>query len=135
MPIYILRGSPEEKKWVREHPPQRRIGSVKEAPAAAAAPLAAVAHAAATGDVNSIAEHAITNKEWLHQKDENGWQPIHEAARGGHLEVVQLLVDHGANINERTNFGEGSSVLELALDNHGRDHPLFLYLEDLGAEL
>ena len=59
-------------------------------------------------------------------KDSNGWQPIHEAARGGHLDAVQLLVTH---------FGEGRSVLELVLDTHGHDHPLFGYLEGIGAEL
>ena len=71
----------------------------------------------------------------LHMKDSNGWQPIHEAARGGHLDAVQLLVEHGADVNERTHFGEGKSVLELVLDTHGHDHPLFGYLEGIGAEL
>jgi hypothetical protein len=68
-------------------------------------------------------------------KDSHGWQPIHEAARGGHLDIVQLLVEHGADINERTNFGEGESVIELVLDTHGHEHPLFGFLESLGAEL
>ena len=137
MPIYILRGSPEEKKWLREHPPQRSVRRIKESPAAASAPLEEVAHAAATGDVDGIARFAANHnhQDLLHQKDSNGWQPIHEAARGGHLNVVQLLVEHGADINERTNFGEGSSLVELVLDNHGHDHPLLDYLEELGAEL
>ena len=139
MPIYILRGSPEEQKWRREHPPQRLVRRAKEAPAAAASPLEELAHAAATGDVDRIhkmvtAENA-NDKDMIHNKDSNGWLPIHEAARGGHLDVVQLLVDFGADVNERTNFGEGSSVMELVLNNHGHDHPLFGYLEDLGAEL
>jgi prolyl 4-hydroxylase len=80
--------------------------------------------------------HFVANqKHMLHMKDVNGWQPIHEAARGGHLEIVQLLVEHGADVNERTHFGEGQSVLELVLDTHGYDHPLFDYLEGIGAEL
>jgi prolyl 4-hydroxylase len=80
--------------------------------------------------------HFVANqKHMLHMKDSNGWQPIHEAARGGHLDIVQLLVEHGADVNERTHFGDGQSVLELVLDTHGHDHPLFDYLEGIGAEL
>lgn len=135
MPIYILRGSPEEKKWLREHPPQRNVGQIKESPAAAAAPLEAVAHAAATGDVKGIAYYVANHKDAIHKKDSNGWQPIHEAARAGQLEAVKALVDNGANINEITNFGKGSSVLQLVLELHGANHPLFDYLEGLGAEL
>ena len=135
MPIYILRGSPEEKKWRREHPPSRNVRKVREAPAAAASPLEALAHAAATGDIKSMEQYAKDHKDLLQQKDSNGWQPIHEAARAGHLDAVKLLVGHGADFNERTNFGEGSSVLELVLDNHGTEHPLFDYLEGIGAEL
>ena len=103
MPIYILRGSPEEQKWRREHPPQRLVRRVKEAPAAAASPLEELAHAAATGDVDHIHKMVTDNanhKDMIHKKDSNGWLPIHEAARGGHLHVVQLLVEFGADINE-----------------------------------
>lgn len=135
MPIYVLRGSPEEKKWLSEHPPQRSMRSVKEAPAAAAAPLEALSHAAATGDIELIVHYTKNNKDLIHKKDSNGWQPIHEAARGGHFDVVQLLVEEGADVNERTNFGEGPSLIELVLESHGRDHPLFGYLEGLAVEL
>ncbi|KAL7550513.1 hypothetical protein ACHAWF_013732, partial [Thalassiosira exigua] len=127
MPIYILRASAEHRKWAREHPPSLRSKRVKEAPAAAAAPLEAVAHAAATGDVDTIADFAKKDKDLLRRKDNNGWQPIHEAARGGHVDVVRMLVEHGADVNERANFGEGSSVLELAMENHGEGHPLVDY--------
>ena len=135
MPIYILRESPEENKWLREHPPQRVARRVKEAPAAGAAPLQALAHAAATGDINGMMHYTINHKGMLHEKDVNGWQPIHEAARGGHTNAVQLLVEHGADVNKRTNFGVGPSLLKIVLDNHGEGHPLYVYLESLGAEL
>jgi prolyl 4-hydroxylase len=135
MPIYILRGSPEERKWLREHPPKKSVRQVKEAPAAAATPLSELAHAAAIGDIDRVAHFVSNHKDLLHMKDSNGWQPIHEAARGGHLEVVQLLLEHGADVNERTAFGEGDSLIELVLDSHGYDHPLFGFLESLGAEL
>ncbi len=69
----------------------------------------------------------------LHKKDGNGWQPIHEAARGGHVDVVEMLILHGANVNERVNFGSGQTVLGLALESHGRDHPMIDYLLGMGA--
>lgn len=127
LPMYIIRGSPEEQKWLRENSKRR----ARESPAAA--PLNAVAHAAATGDIETIAYYAKEKKDMLHKKDVNGWQPIHEAARGGHLDIVEMLIQHGADVNERVNFGSGQTVLKLALDSHGRDHPLIDYLLGLGA--
>ncbi|KAL7467460.1 hypothetical protein ACHAXS_007706 [Conticribra weissflogii] len=128
LPIYILPGSPEADKWFRENPSKRRV---RESPAAA--PLNPVAHAAATGDVETLAYYAKADKKMLHKKDGNGWQPIHEAARGGHVDVVEMLILHGANVNERVNFGSGQTVLGLALESHGRDHPMIDYLLGMGA--
>ncbi|CAD6227731.1 GSCOCG00006186001-RA-CDS [Cotesia congregata] len=33
-------------------------------------------------------------------RDHMGWTPLHEAANYGHIEIVQLLIDHGANVND-----------------------------------
>ena len=124
MPIYILRGSPEGNKWAHEH------GIVVESPAAA--PLDEVAHAAAVGDMDILSYYATTKKELLHKKDVNGWKPIHEAARGGHQDVVDFLIKYGASVNDRAG-NYGPSVLSLVVQNHGRDHPLVDYLTKLGA--
>lgn len=67
----------------------------------------------------------------MHAKDENGWQPLHEGARGGHKEVVEVLVQKGANINERANFGEGGTPLWYA-EEEGHN-ALVEFLESLGA--
>ena len=42
----------------------------------------------------SLAIMAIAAKspEKLKQKDNNGWNPLHEAVRGGHLDVVKFLL-------------------------------------------
>ena len=34
------------------------------------------------------------------------WQPLHAAACWGHLEVVEMLAQNGANINAKTRNGE-----------------------------
>jgi ankyrin repeat protein len=45
------------------------------------------------------------------KQDVNGWRPIHEAARSGEIEVLKFLVEHGADVNERTNEGAGGTPL------------------------
>ena len=66
-------------------------------------------------------------------KDANGWTPLHEGARAGHVEVVQLLVDKGANINERTQNGIGGTPLYWSIENNGEDHPVSELLASLGG--
>ena len=38
--------------------------------------------------------------------DDDQWQPIHAAACWGHLEVVEMLAQNGANISAKTKNGE-----------------------------
>lgn len=133
LPIYILKGSPEEEHWLQQHPSKSQRMRVRESPAAAATPLEQIAHAAATGDVDTIIEFASKEKHLLHQTDKNGWMPIHEAARGGHVDVVKLLVEHGADINSRTHAGTGSTPMNLAVESHGLEHEIVEYFSSLGA--
>jgi ankyrin repeat protein len=76
---------------------------------------------------------AAENEETLNLKDKQGWQPIHEAARAGHLNVVEFLVEKGVDIHSRTNDGEGDTPLEIAVEKWGSDHPVSQYLSSLGA--
>ena len=68
-------------------------------------------HAAADGSLHLLKEIAAVNKANLFSKDHNGWTPLHEASRSGHVAVIQYLLDEGAQINERTHFGIGASPL------------------------
>lgn len=65
----------------------------------------------------------------LFSKDHNGWQPIHEAARGGHVQVLDFLVKNGADFNARTHAGLGVTPVNIAI----HAHPLLQYLSKLGT--
>ena len=93
------------------------------------------AHAAANvGDVESLKIIAVKEAHQLTAKDANGWAPIHEGARGGHVDVLRILVEHGADVNERTNQGKGASPLFLAIEAHGKKHAVVNYLRSLDAQ-
>lgn len=48
--------------------------------------------------------------------------PLHEAVRDGNLEVIELLLNRGADINARTGRnGDGGSALHLAMEYHRED--------------
>ena len=87
--------------------------------------------AAGDGDLNALIEIAKEDLNALHMEDMNGWQPIHEAARSGHIDVVEFLAAQGADVNARTKAGQ--SVLQLVADYWGQEHTLYGYLEELGA--
>ncbi|GMH75806.1 hypothetical protein TrST_g2 [Triparma strigata] len=63
--------------------------------------------AAAEGDLERVKK--IVNKEEhkVTLRDENDWQPVHEAARGDNVEVLQYLVSKGARIEDETGGGGG----------------------------
>jgi len=86
----------------------------------------------------------------------NGWQPLHEAARGGHLDILKLLLEIDDNrddnlqnnnertvrrrgnklkvdINSRTNNGKGCTALWLAEENHGEDSDVSQLLRENGG--
>ena len=129
LPPYIVENSLESKRWLRTH------SKAWESPSAAATPASDAHHAAMVGDMESLRDIAATKKHLLRQKDRNGWEPIHEASRGGNKDAIELLVKHGANVNERTNHGVGGSPLYWAKKSNGDDHEAVDYLLSVGAEM
>jgi len=142
LPPYLIAGSPEEKNWRYSHPnyerPKRPVNERKSALQRKMDTFATgstLAHEAAQmGDVKMLKEIITADKSQVSQQDENGWQPIHEGARGGHEEVVKLLLKHGADMNARTNEGFGGTPLWLAEQEHGADHAVVQFLRAMGAE-
>jgi len=52
-------------------------------------------------DLALTKEVLANHPEFINKKDETGATALHYAAFGGHREVVQLLVKHGADVNAR----------------------------------
>jgi prolyl 4-hydroxylase len=129
-PPYVVPDSPEFNNWERRNP----AGWKKHSPSAAQVTSKSEAHAAAAvGDVEVLKELAAENKRVIHAKDKNGWQPLHEAVRGGHVDAVRLLVEHGADVNAVTNGGAGVSPYNIAVKGFSASHPVAELLAELGA--
>ena len=86
---------------------------------------------AGDGKLDAFRQLIGQNPRLLHTTDPNGWTPLHEAARGGHIDVVQYLVDQGARLNAQT--VTGGTPLWYAAQHNGEDSPVFQYLKSVGA--
>ena len=71
--------------------------------------------------------------EVLTERDENGWQILHQGVAGGSAAVVELLVSNGAEINSRTHGGYGETPLRIAEKRLGHTNPIVTFLKGLGA--
>ncbi|KAL3935498.1 MAG: hypothetical protein SGBAC_008998 [Bacillariaceae sp.] len=68
-------------------------------------------NAAASGNLEALKTLADVSRANLFKRDQNGWRPLHEAARSGHVDVLEYLLKEGAKVNERTNNGDGGTPL------------------------
>jgi prolyl 4-hydroxylase len=127
LPPYIKAGSPEEKHWRQSHPSGHKSQLKSFATGSTSAHEAAQA-----GSVELLQDVIKQKKALVNAKDENGWTPLHEGARGGHLEVVKLLVENGADLSART-AGDGGTALWWAKQTYDEDHPVVQFLEEIGA--
>jgi prolyl 4-hydroxylase len=91
------------------------------------------------GDLRTLQYIAKLNPEKLHQDDGTAakWQPIHEAVRSGHLEILKFLIEEGGvDKNEWVNIGgeRGKHPLDLAKELLEDEHPVLHYLTSIGAQ-
>jgi hypothetical protein len=75
---------------------------------------------------------SIRNINKYVKDDWNGWTPLHDAAYNGHVEIVRLLLQNGAELNARSN--EGSTPLHIAA-RHGNIDIFHLLVEKLNPIL
>jgi len=67
--------------------------------------------AACFGDIEGVKELIARGVNTNSQHDINGWTALHWAAKRNHLNIVNLLCNHGADKNIATNKGEVAAQL------------------------
>jgi len=70
--------------------------------------------------------------EVIHKADSNGWNPLHEAARAGHVHVARYLYEKGIDLNAKTNAGQ--TALHLTNSYHSTNSDMYNYLKSIGAQ-
>jgi prolyl 4-hydroxylase len=80
------------------------------------------------GEVQAILR---ADPDAINTADKNGWQPLHEAVRGGHTNLVKYLVDMGADMGAVTNGGGTPLWWAKRLLSPG--HSTIQYLLEVGA--
>ncbi|KAL7557267.1 hypothetical protein ACA910_001229 [Epithemia clementina (nom. ined.)] len=156
LPPYIKRESPEEQFWKETNPegwtpPEKVLPSTahlaaktgnfeqlaKELEQSLSEQHQDSDSADDNGDENTKNEEQKQQPQsvesLLTQRDENGWQVLHQGVVSGKKEIVELLVQRGASINSRTHGGYGETPLRIAEKRHGNNHPIVQYLRSLGA--
>jgi ankyrin repeat protein len=84
---------------------------------------------------NDLLAHYISQQpDMVDASDGSGWRPIHEAARGGNLAGIQLLIDSGSDLSARTGRGgNGGTALWWAIQRYGEDSDVVRLLRSYGA--
>ena len=130
LPPYIVENSPEASRWKRSHP--EGFASTQHRKTSFTTGSTDAHKAAQEGDVDALKRHVGKDKKVVNKQDVNGWTPLHEATRGGHLEAIKYLIENGADPNITTGSRGGTS-LWWAKQEHGSDSPVVEFLESIGA--
>ena len=116
LPPYLARASPEEENWRQQNP----LGWQPPYPV-----LPPEAHAAAkAGEIELLRAQLQQSGDQantvVHQRDQHGWQVLHQAAAGGHQEVCTASKHdkpHGNGI-------QGAGTMQSAGTSTGKSFPL-----------
>ena len=77
-------------------------------------------HIAAVEANVGLVEQLIKEGADILAQDHCGWTPLHEASNRGHLDVVRVLVSHGANVNDKggPHCDWTTPLMDAALNGH-----------------
>ena len=140
LPPYIMRATAEEERWRQQHkkrePAEEPSTTKKSKTASHKKGVVTIAHTAAgDGDLDVIRKIAASEDTGMfHVKDPNGWLPLHEAARGGFVEIIEILLEHDVDINARPNNGLGGTALWWSDNAHGVNSAVSQLLRKKGAK-
>ena len=87
--------------------------------------------AAKLGHLDEIRRLAAQDRSMMGATDRNDWQPLHEAVRGGHTQVVHFLLDMEDVVDVNALTLTGHTPLALAESFHGPNHPITIRLREL----
>ena len=97
-------------------------GCRKEAPPDTVAMLGRVAAAGDTDRMRSLISEGLNinarDRQW-------GETPLHYAAESGHLDIMQVLLEAGADVNARTDHG-GTALMSAALQGQAETVKILL---------
>lgn len=131
LPPYVIAGSEEEEYWRDSNPNGHKI-----MPSSEFATGSTEAHRYANqGDIRNLKRVLDKQADAVNIRDANGWTPLHEAVRTGDLELIELLIDRGAEVNARTGLrGEGGGALDWAQATYGSGHAIADFIESRGGK-
>lgn len=70
-------------------------------------------NAALNGEIEKVKRHLL-NGDNVNTLDAGGYAPLHYAARNCHIDIAQLLISHGGNVDIRTRAGKVTPLLRAA---------------------
>ena len=109
LPPYVIPGSPEEAHWRNANRHGHKIGGTGGA---------TPAHMdARSGNINHLRQLLLDEEQHkiIDAPDTNGWRPLHEAIRAGHVDIVTLLLESGlVDPHARAGKTGGYSPIHLA---------------------
>lgn len=91
-------------------------------------------HAAGAGGVTPIVRLLIKNGASVNAKDNSKFTPLANAALNqGNQTIMKMLIDAGANVNEKVVFG--GNILHNLAQYHREDPDVYRFLIDNGADI
>ena len=69
------------------------------------APDISIHEAAMDGDIEAVQQHLAAGADVDTRDDVIGWTPLHFATDGSHMEIAELLIAEGADVNAKNSAG------------------------------